>query len=83
MNAYILYLNRTDAHRKLKHKEFRRMLVLALCEEQCSAKQSSRPRRRQDQTLERLRGSHPRLSYVQCKGSRGSSTPYHIILCHM
>ena len=47
----------TDAQRKLTHKEFRRSLVLALCEEQCSAN-THQPARWRDQTLERLRGSH-------------------------
>ena len=91
VNAYILYLNHTDAHRKLKHKEFRRMLVLALCEEQCSARQSSRPRRRQDQTLERLRGSHypdtgavrrdSRMCSVRGQGGRRHLTTSFCVTC--
>ena len=54
---YILYTAHTDSRRKLKHREFRRELVLALRDDQCSA-----TRHRQscphDQTLERLRGNH-------------------------
>ena len=57
VNSYILYSTHTDARRKLSHKEFRRELVMALCEEQRSAT-SHRPPRRRDQTLERLQGSH-------------------------
>ena len=58
VNSYILYTTHTDARRKLSHKEFRRELVMALCEEQRSTI-AHRPRRqRRDQTLERLRGSH-------------------------
>ena len=56
--AYIVYTVHTDARRKLTHKQFRRELVLALCEEQRSSAMSHRPQRRRDQTLERLRGSH-------------------------
>jgi hypothetical protein len=33
VNAYIVYTVHTDARRKLTHKQFRRELVLALCEE--------------------------------------------------
>ena len=58
VNSYILYSAHTDARRKLSHKEFRRELVLALCEEQRSATSHRPPSRRRDQTLERLRGSH-------------------------
>ena len=36
VNAYILYTAHTDVPRKLSHKEFRRELVLALCDEQRS-----------------------------------------------
>ena len=57
VNAYILYTQHSDAQRKLTHKEFRRDLVTALCEEQRSAR-SCHPPHRRDQTLERLRGSH-------------------------
>ena len=58
VNAYLLYSQHTDARRKLTHKEFRRSLVLALCEEQRSANTHHPAPRRRDQTLERLRGSH-------------------------
>ena len=56
VNAYILYSANRD-QKKLTHKEFRRELVLALCEQQrlniCRS-----PAQRADQSLERLRGSH-------------------------
>ena len=58
VNAYIVYTIHTDAQRKLTHKQFRRELVIALCEEQRSSVTTHRPQRRRDQTLERLRGSH-------------------------
>ncbi len=58
VNAYIVYTVHTDARRKLTHKQFRRELVLALCEEQRSSAMSHRPQRRPNQTLERLRGSN-------------------------
>ena len=58
VNSYIVYTIHTDARRKLTHKQFRRELVLALCEEQQSSLASHRSRHRRDQTLERLRGSH-------------------------
>ena len=58
VNAYILYTQHTDAAQKLSHKEFRRELVMSLCEEQQSTTPHRQPRHRQDQTLERLRGSH-------------------------
>ena len=57
VNAYILYSNNTDARRKLTHKEFRRELLLALCEEQRSASTHRPSRKRRDQMLKRLRGS--------------------------
>ena len=43
VNSYIVYTTHTDARRKLSHKEFRRELVLALCEEQRSI-MAHRPR---------------------------------------
>ena len=58
VNAYILYTQHTDAARKLSHKEFRRELVMSLCEEQQSTTPHRQPRQRRDHTLERLRGSH-------------------------
>ena len=58
VNSYILYTTHTDARRKHSHKDFRRELVLALCEEQRSVMAHRPQRQRRDQTLERLRGSH-------------------------
>lgn len=58
VNSYILYTNNTDARRKLSHKEFRRELVVHLCEELRSAISSHNPQPPQDLTVERLRGSH-------------------------
>ena len=58
VNTYIVYTTHTDARRKLSHKDFRRELVLALCEEQRSTMAHHPRRQRRDQTLERLRGSH-------------------------
>lgn len=57
VNSYILYTAHTDSRRKLKHREFRRELVLALCDDQSSATRHRQPRPH-DQTLERLRGNH-------------------------
>ena len=57
VNAYILYSVNTDHRRKFTHKEFRRELVLALCEEQ-RLQSHQNPARQVDQSLERLRGSH-------------------------
>ena len=58
VNSYILYSSHTDNRRKLSHKEFRRELVMSLCEQQRSTRSHRTPRRQQDQSLERLRGSH-------------------------
>ena len=57
VNAYILYTQHTNAQRKLTHKEFRRELIMSLCEEQRQSR-SCRATRCRDETLERLRGSH-------------------------
>ena len=57
VNAYIIYTLHTDAQRKLTHKEFRREVIMSLCEEQRQSRSCHMPRR-QDETLERLRGSH-------------------------
>ena len=58
VNAYTLYSGHTDVRRKLSHKEFRRQLVITLCEEQISQARHRRPTSRGDQSIERLRGSH-------------------------
>lgn len=55
VNSYILYTKHTDARRKLTHKEYRRELVLALCE---PLYDTTHQRSSRDQTLERLRGQH-------------------------
>ena len=57
VNAYTLYLQHTDAQRKLTHKEFRREIILSLCEQQQESR-ACNPTRRRDETLERLRGAH-------------------------
>ena len=59
VNSYILYSHHTDAPRKLSHKQFRRQLVVHLCEGQHSTTvlQHLLPPP-QDVTVERLRGSH-------------------------
>ena len=89
VNSYIMYTQHTDTQRKLTHKEFRRELVMALCEQQ-RASRVPQPPRQQDQTLERLRGSHfaqtgpaRRDCRVQRTGSRRSVAPYDNILFHM
>ena len=43
VNAYIVYCRHTDARRKLSHKEFRRELVMSLCEEQRSTTAHRQP----------------------------------------
>ena len=58
VNSYILYSSHTDDRRKLSHKEFRRELVMSLCEQQRSIRSHRTPWRQHDQSLERLRGSH-------------------------
>ena len=55
VNSYVLYTKHTDARRKYTHKEFRRELVLALCEEARAARSRYHC---PDYTLERLRGNH-------------------------
>ena len=57
VNSYILYSKHTDSHRKLTHKEFRRELVLALCQPLRDETTHRQPASR-DQTLECLRGHH-------------------------
>ena len=57
VNSYILYVQHTDAHRKLSHKEYRRELVLAPCQPLYETTTHHHPSSR-DQTLERLRGQH-------------------------
>ena len=57
VNAYIIYTQHTNAQRKLTHKEFRREIIMSLCEEQHQTKSRSATRRR-DETVQRLRGSH-------------------------
>ena len=83
VNAYILYANHTDARRKLSHKEFRRELVVQLCEQQQLSKIHQQPQPRGDQSVERLRGSHyAELASVRrdCRmcSARGSGGQRHL-----
>lgn len=64
VNSYILYTAHTDARRKLTHKEFRRALVLALCEDLQESAAHHQPHR-QDHTLERLQGHFPESGTVR------------------
>ena len=57
VNAYITYTQHTNIQRKLTHKEFRRDIILCLSDEQRQSR-SCHISHRQDETLERLRGSH-------------------------
>ena len=50
VNSYTLYSMHTDARRKLSHKEFRRDLVMSLCEEQ-HATRTHHPTPRRDQSV--------------------------------
>ena len=51
------YSTSSRKQRKLTHKEFRRQIIMSLCDEQRQSR-SCHMSRRQDETLERLRGSH-------------------------
>ena len=57
VNSYILYAAHTDAHRKHTHKEFRRNIVLSLCQPLRDMTTHHQPALR-DHTMERLRGRH-------------------------
>ena len=57
VNSYIMYTAHTDARRKRTHKEFRRDIVLSLCQPLRDMTPHRQPAPR-DQTLERLRGRH-------------------------
>ena len=57
VNSFILYSTHTDARRKLSHREFRRELVMSLCEPLRGIAPHRQPHVR-DNTLERLRGRH-------------------------
>lgn len=57
VNAYILYTQHTNDRRKMAHKQFRRELVLALCQPQRD-NTTQRHLSIRDHTLERLRGQH-------------------------
>ena len=58
VNSYILYSHHTNARRKLSHKEYRRELVMSLCEDQRADRAHRYQPTRGDHSLERLRGSH-------------------------
>ena len=57
VNSFVIYTAHTDAHRKRTHKEFRRDLVISLCEPLRDPTPRRQPTHR-DHTLERLRGRH-------------------------
>lgn len=90
VNSYIIYTRHTDARRKLTHKDFRKDLVMALCDEQRNLR-SCRHVPRRDVTLERLRGSHfpdkdqtrrdCRVCSVRGAGGQRHLTPYICSTC--
>ena len=57
VNSYILYSRHTSSHRKLPHKEFRREVVMSLCEPLYNSA-PTRERVQLDMSMECLRGRH-------------------------